>query len=183
MRKVFLLLIVLLAAAGTIFAADTKQDVVKITANVGDRTVYRFTQNEYTNIEKDMEADPVTETGKNISGGSVSFYASAKTNSETAITMKVKATGLTRVVNGEYTSDVVTLTINDTAFSDEAESTYASNGYLGGEKVITFTEKDITSSTLEGYRPFSKQLNLSANFSEATAGYYVAFVTLIADAQ
>lgn len=181
MRKVFVLLMVLLAAAGTIFAADTKQDVVEITANVGDRTVYRFTQNEYTDIKNDVAGDKVTDT--DISDGAASFYASAKTNSETAITMKVKATGLTRVVNDEYTSDVVTLTINGTEFSDEAESTYESNGYLDGEEVITFTEEGITSSTLEGYRPFSEQLRLSADFSEATAGDYVAFVTLIADAQ
>lgn len=181
MRKVFVLLMVLLAAAGTIFAEGTKHDVVKITATVDDGTVYRFTQNEYTNIENDVTKDEVTDT--DISDGKASFYASAKTNSETAITMKVKATGLTRVVNNEYTSYVVPLTINGIKFSDEAESTYESNGYLGGENVITFTEQNIDSPKLNGYRAFSKQLSLSADFSEATAGDYVAFVTLITDAQ
>lgn len=175
MKKVFVTLLMLMMVVG-LFAAE-KEDTVIIQANVANKNIAAFTKSQITATD-DFSSD-LTDSEKTLdTDGETSFYASARTNSHSLITVKIYATALTKT-NDDDTTTSYPLVINtksyETAISTEATDNKTLAKANDGT-VVTFSEKKGN-----GLRVFSNELDISANLAEAEAGKYEAYITMVVE--
>lgn len=175
MKKVFVTLLMLMVVVGLF--ADEKEDTVIIKANVANKNFAAFTKTQI--ISTDDFCNDLTDSEKKLnSEGKTSFYASARTNSHSLITVKIYATALTKT-NDDSTTTSYPLVINgktyETAISTEATENKTS-AKANDDTVVTFSE-----TTGNGLRVFSKKLEISANLAGAEAGDYSAYITMVVE--
>lgn len=188
MRKVFVLLMVLLATTGIVLAEDIT-DKLTVQATVSGETRIAFTSNDlegnvgdftkFTDNENDKwESDPTY--------SDIVIYASAITNQRGALDLTLKGTALTRLTakDGGIASDDSAASASLTvAIDDGKNSSITFNTPASAADVIPSDEDGITFTVINaGAKKRGDSVKLTLTTTElqtAAAGSYEAYLQLI----
>lgn len=188
MRKVFVLLMVLLATTGIVLAEDIT-DKLTVQATVSGETRIAFTSNDldgnvgdftkFTNNENDKwESDPTY--------SDIVIYASAITNQRGALDLTLKGTALTRLTakdGGIASADSAASASLTVAIDDGKNSSITFNTPASAADVIPSDEDGITFTVINaGAKKRGDSVKLTLTTTElqtAAAGSYEAYLQLI----
>ena len=204
MKKVMVFFLLLLVACMG-FAEDKS---LKVTLEIDDISEYFFSDAPFTDLAS--VPDPIT--SKDLgeitefptaqeNAPSASFWASAKTNSATPLTMEIYGTALTRkTAENTYTSETLPLILsidkednisNSSSQTDSVEFTTACKGPTKGDLTspcLTLTEgvssEKPTGVARPGTRPLTWKLKLAPKVTGEnipTAGSYESYIWLVVD--
>ena len=204
MKKVMVFFLLLLVACMG-FAEDKS---LKVTLEIDDISEYFFSNTAFT----DWASVPDPITSKNLgeitkfptaqeNAPSASFWASAKTNSATPLTMEIYGTALTRkTADSGYTSETLPLilsidtednSLNSSSQTGSVEFKDACSGPTRGDLTcspLTLTEKasdeDATGTAGSGTRPLTWKLKIAPKVTDVaipTAGSYESYIWLVVD--
>lgn len=189
MRKVFVLLMVLLATTGIVLAEDITTDKLTVQATVSGETRIAFTSNDlkgnvgdfikFTDNENDKWESDSTYSG-------IVIYASAITNQRGALDLTLKGTALTRLTakDGGIASDDSAASASLTvAIDDGKNSSITFNTPASAADVIPSDEDGITFTVINaGAKKRGDSVKLTLTTTElqtAAAGSYEAYLQLI----
>lgn len=184
MRKIVISLVLMFLGLCSVFAVEDK---LKVKLTVEEQPVaLSFTAKKYTDITSDPSDNEFVT--KDSEGPIISidtngyktenFYASAKTNSSSALTLYVEYTDL---INGNATPIPISISTSGKSYSTQQNNTVEGTGKISlveGRKAIKL--EDPTTSFI-GMRAISHELSVSINEADyitALEGDYVATLTL-----
>lgn len=184
MRKIVISLVLIFWGLGSVFAVE---DNLKVKLTVAEQPVaLSFTATQYTDITSDPSDNEFA--AKDSEGPIISidtngyktenFYASAKTNSSSALTLYVEYTDL---INGNATPIPISISTSGKSYSTQQKNTEEKTGMISmveGRKAIKLEDP---TTTLSGMRAISHELSVSINEADyitALEGDYVATLTL-----
>lgn len=184
MRKIAISLVLLISVLSSVFAAEDNLKV-KLTVNKLPVAV-SFTANKYVDPTSDpsdaefttKDSDDPVISIDNSNYKTETFFASAKTNSSSALTLYVEYTDL---VNGNATPIPISISTSGKSYSTQQNNTVEGTGKISlveGRKAIKL--EDPTTSFI-GMRAISHELSVSINEADyitALEGNYVATLTL-----
>ena len=204
MKKVMVFFLLLLVACMG-FAEDKS---LKVTLEIDDISEYFFSDTPFTVLAS--VPDPITSKDlgeitefptSQENAPSASFWASAKTNSATPLTMEIYGTALTRkTADSGYTTETLPLILSiDTEDNDQNSSSQtgsvefedACKGSTRGDLTclpLTLTEnastEDATGTAGSGTRPLTWKLKLAPKVigeNIPTAGSYESYIWLVVE--
>lgn len=190
MKKVIAFFLIAVVAMVAVFAADhvSTRDTVQISATRSTYTDIAF----YANEGGYSEQSPAPEIEWGVTDGekTTTYYLYMKSNNTGAFNVKIYATGMTRDGSAD---DVVPLMIQigkEPSVSGEYEFNKAAVESVDGDDDGTIkTDKnnypiEIPNfiSAGNGMRNNSTAVTFSADFSDASAGSYYGYVTVVASA-
>lgn len=204
MKKVMVFFLLLLVACMG-FAEDKS---LKVTLEIDDISEYFFSDTPFTDLAS--VPDPIT--SKDLgeitefptaqeNAPSASFWASAKTNSATPLTMKIYGTALTRkTAENTYTSETLPLilsidtednSLNSSSQTDSVEFKDACTGPTRGELTcspLNLTEnasaENAPGTAEPGTRPLTWKLKIAPKVTDVaipTAGSYESYIWLVVE--
>ena len=204
MKKVMVFFLLLLVACMG-FAEDKS---LKVTLEIDDISEYFFSDTPFTDLAS--VPDPIT--SKDLSeitefptaqenAPSASFWASAKTNSATPLTMEIYGTALTRkTAENTYTSETLPLilsidtednNLNSSSQTDSVEFKDACTGPTRGEftcSPLNLTEnasaENAPGTAGPGTRPLTWKLKIAPKVTDVaipTAGSYESYIWLVVE--
>ena len=152
MKKLLIALMLIAVVITPMFAADGNKDLA-VKTTVAEISEYGFTEAQYT----DAKTALTLITGEQVIADGAKFFASVRTNSNAAVSVKLYNTDL---VKG---TDTITLKLNNSeAYNDAASA-------LGL----------INNAETANLRAISEAFTLNYDASAASAGEYKATITMV----
>lgn len=186
MRKVFLLLMVLLAAAGTIFAVDPQSDSLTVNLTVKDEFSIKFVDKAFNSSSGDLAGIAKLGSVTMFAEPEGNIYVAVQTNTlQGGIKIELFGTGLTRYTESleddlpGFTTEVIPLlvTIDNNSEDNTVFNDTVSIKDQKGTKSIELADKAAESDS--SIRKISWKIDLDADTSNHTAGNYVAYLTAV----